>query len=237
MKISQEGKTLIINKIRTTLIEEASERIGAAGALVNKTYVSWFRRNILPYKDSPLYPYLNWSTSDCNLHIFDHTTEIKIVEFQKPAKSTYSTVTGASLSRVSSINVKELPVGVQGLVIHVHSSSYSSPCDLRWEDLTKEERLAISNHNEQCRTAQKEINESCDHVTIALDEVNTYKQLQTALPMIYNSMPIELKEKHMAYLTKAKTRKTTKEELQTKAEQFTDLGSKLAVAALKKGVT
>ena len=223
MKIAKGDKELIVNTVKLTLLAAEQEKSEAPEKLLLEIYTEWFNKYVGPYKNNPLYDLIHKESS--------LTFRIKpqnISRFKGGAYTQYNKP--HMLTTEDKLVSSNLPTGMS--LINTGGSGFGSKTIIDTTKLSSALQDKINKHNAQIAASRTYIMAEAERLTKALDQVNTYKQLESKLPVIFNSMPMELKEKYRSYQLRAKQRRQQKEEVEV--EDFSALGTTLAVQSLKK---
>ena len=227
MKISQQDKTDILEKVINTLTESLQDKYLDPKALLLECYTTWFAREVTPYQSNALYALIP-EVGNCELKLeaagVDNYIKIAALETQ-------SNPLRFSLRTVETL-YKESLTGTQQKLINTGTSTYYGRVNIKL-DTFPELYKKLLDHNTALQEAAEHIKAEAEKLNSALDTVNTYKQLQDRLPVIFNAMPSATKEKYEAYRQRIKDARRKKTEIPEDLGDFSSLGTTLAVASLK----
>lgn len=225
MKISQQDKNNIVEKLITTLVESLQDKNLAPAELLTECYSTWFTQEVAPYKSNPLYDLIKEFDS-CEIKLRgDDGQDIVVTELAiHPNPIQYN---ATQYKMLYPRNMKE---GQK--LINTGVSSYYGRVDINLSSFP-EMLKKVQTHNASIKEAVAYIRTETEKLTGALNTVNTYKQLQTRLPVIFNAMPEETKDKYETYRERIKNARRKKTEIPEDLGDFSSLGTTLAVASLK----
>ena len=228
MKISGADKIKIQNKIHLTLATALTASLDNPQELLTNVYKAWYADKVTPYVQSPL------------LKLFpDHTTletrlldnvahSLKLQRYKLGTENQYSN----PLDLVDVTEVGKTDLNVNQLLIATDSSRWNNSITISLQHYAAE-YAAVQKYKTQFDAGVEANKLEIRKLSIALDTVNTYKQLEIQMPVIFNSLPQETQAKYDAYKAKQRANRGKKREQAQIEADFTDLGTALAIEAIR----
>jgi len=228
MHINKSHRKIILDNLYVTLITRPrQEWEEAAKKLLGEIYARWYKKNIKPYEDSPLFQFLNKVP---DVVIKDISSEEKNIRFELPDKLLLVDGTDTINLVPRAENVKQL----------IHSSiintSYWITASIEI-DLTASERQRYRDLKTQIKTEFSSIKEKITLVQHVLYSVRTFNQLNKAAPEIYKLVPSDIQlaiaESQRKLRERAANRKAGKKDIELDIDSETLQGITSAVCMEK----
>lgn len=228
MKISQHDKKLILTKIATTLIEAEKQKLPDPQQLLLDTYHLWYDTKVAPYKDHPLYPLIT-KTQRLNIKL----DGVSLYAFSPHPLHTTDNIN--SLTQIIAVrSLQSSAITPERDLISCSLERYNESTKIVLTEFPAQYTILL-NYKDALEKAVGRLTVELTRLKDTLDTLNTYKQLETRLPVIFNAMPESTKEKYQNYRNKLRNNTRTKKE-EVEIDNFDTLGTTLAIESLKNSV-